>query len=82
MSDLYETRVTRLTVLQKGEAIFAEVATDIEIDDEANGEFVKITQKSMRTDCNQSIQITDCEWPHIKDAVETMFREIQIRREK
>lgn len=31
----YETRITRLTVLPKGEPLFAETATHIQIEDEA-----------------------------------------------
>lgn len=40
----YETRLTRLVVCPVGEKLFCEMATEISIEDEAAGEYIKITQ--------------------------------------
>ena len=45
MSD-YEMRVTRVVVLPKGQELFSEQATIIEIDDENGGEFLKVSQQT------------------------------------
>lgn len=40
----YEARTLKIVVLPKGEPIFSELATQIEVMDEAAGEFVKVSQ--------------------------------------
>lgn len=44
MTTQYETRIKALVVAPVGEPIFSEKATEISVDDEASGEFVKISQ--------------------------------------
>ena len=66
----YETRVTKLTITPKGEPIFAEMATDVYIEDEAAGEFVIIEQHS---EGYGKVAIDPEEWPTIRDAVEKMI---------
>ena len=71
----YITRVTRLTVLPEKEPIFSEKATHIKIDDEAAGEFVKISQVHDHSEPG-TICITHEEWPLIRDAVEQLLSDI------
>ena len=40
----YETRVTRIVVCPVNAKLFCEMATEISIEDEAAGEYIKITQ--------------------------------------
>ena len=80
MSDKYETRVTRVTVLPEGEPIFSERATHIEIEDEASGDFVKVSQEGGHTDNSKFVCFGDrSEWTAIRSAVDTMFNEIENR---
>jgi hypothetical protein len=69
----YETRITRLTVLPKDEPIFSEMATDVEIEDEAAGEFVKVTQHDGSVKTEKSILINPEEWPYIKAAIDQLL---------
>ena len=66
----YETRVTKLTITPKGEPIFAEMATNVYIEDEAAGEFVIIEQHS---EGYGKVAIDLNEWPTIRKAVEKMI---------
>lgn len=61
-----ETRTLRLLVAPEGEPIFCEEATMVEIDDEAAGEFIKITQD------DKEISLNPEEWPAIRDAIDYM----------
>lgn len=80
MSDKYETRVTRVTVLPEGEPVFSERATHIEIEDEAAGEFVKVSQEGGHIDNSKFVLFGDrSEWTAIRSAVDTMFNEIENR---
>jgi hypothetical protein len=73
-----QTRVTRLTVLPEGDPIFSEMATHIEIEDEAQGEFVNISQdKGEKTTGLHTISITPEEWPHIKAAIDQLIDDIK-----
>lgn len=69
----YETRTTRVTFLPKGEPIFSEKATDITIEDEGAGEFVKIEQKhdARQPDC---ITIDPEEWTDLFIAINDMIK--------
>jgi len=69
-------RVTRLTVAPEGEPIFSECATHIEIDDEAAGEYIKIRQTTDHSEAG-TILINREEWAGIKEAVETLMKELQ-----
>lgn len=44
MTTLYETRIKSLVVAPVGQPMFSEKATEISVDDEASGEFVKVKQ--------------------------------------
>jgi hypothetical protein len=75
----YHARLTKLVVLPKGEPIFHEQATEIEIVDEAGGEFIIVTQHNEGA---QAIRIDPEEWPYIRQAIERMVEEIErnVRR--
>lgn len=72
MSAEYETRVTRLTVNKVGEPIFSPFVTHIEIDDEAAGEFLLVTQTNDESKPGQIFIDPDI-WPHIKAAIEQLL---------
>jgi len=80
----FRTRATRLTVLPEGDPIFSEMATHIELDDEAAGEYVTITQdratpryKDGIKNANNAISITPEEWPVIKAAIDQLIEDIK-----
>ena len=80
MSDKYETRVTRVTVLPEDEPVFSERATHVEIEDEASGEWVKVRQEGGHTDNSKFVLFGDKdEWDAVKKVVESMFKEIENR---
>jgi hypothetical protein len=76
MSD-YKIRTTRLSVVKDDSNLFSEVTTHVEIDDEAAGEFVKVTQQ-FDDGANQAIVIEPQEWPSLKDAIEQMIKECRL----
>lgn len=65
-------RYTRLTVLPEGEPIFSEMATHISIEDDASGEYVRLTQYNETTGKGGHIDINPEEWPAIRDAINIM----------
>jgi len=70
----YETRTLKIGVLMKGESIFHQSMTEIEIIDEVGGEFLKITQSPDDKE-TQEILIDPYEWPTLKDAIDKMINE-------
>jgi hypothetical protein len=70
----YQTRTLKIAVGVKGEPIFHEGTTEIEIVDEAAGEFLKITQ-SMDNAEPGVIKIDPHEWPMLKAAINRMMKE-------
>jgi hypothetical protein len=69
-----EIRTIKLVVLPKGETIFTERATEVEIVDDAAGEFVKVMQGDEAAE-NGTIQIDPAEWPMLKKAIDRMVKE-------
>jgi len=69
----HETRTLKIVVLPKGDPIFANAATEIEIVDEAAGEYLEVSQ------CNDEnegkIQIEPLEWPYLREAINRMIKE-------
>lgn len=63
------TRVTRLHVLPEGEPLFSEQAFTVEIDDEAGGEFVVVS------DCDGKIRLSAEEWPALREAIDRIVKE-------
>lgn len=72
----YETRVTALVVLPVGQPTFSEMATTVEIADEAAGEFVEVKQRG-RIDIGK-IQINPEEWPALRAAIDRMIAECRF----
>ena len=70
----YETRTLKMGVCVKGEALFHESMTEIEIVDEAGGEFLKIIQCPDEKD-TQEILIDPTEWPALRAAIDKMIKE-------
>ena len=64
----YETRTTKMIIGVKGQQIFDDSVTEIEIVDEAAGEFLEISQEGGK------LRFDPEEWPHVRDAVEKMFK--------
>jgi hypothetical protein len=64
----YETRTTKIIVGVKGEQIFSDSITEVEIIDEAAGEFLEISQDNVK------LRFDKDEWPHIRSAVNKMFK--------
>jgi len=68
----YDTRITQITVAPTGQPLFSEMTTVIAIQDEADGEFVTVTQEGGHTDIAKSIAIDVSEWRAIKAAIDFM----------
>ena len=72
-----------MTVLPAGEPIFSEKATVISIEDEAAGEYIKITQQTDATfESNQTVSFDPEEWEEVKDVIDQMFGEIRRYQEE
>lgn len=66
-----EKRMTKITLTPEGEPIFCEEGWDIEIDDEAGGEFVVVRSNMAGYD---KIAINPDEWESLRDAIEEMVK--------
>jgi len=64
----YETRTTKMIVGVKGEQLFHCSITEIEIIDEAAGEFLEVSQEGGKLGFDPE------EWPHVRAAIEKMFK--------
>lgn len=71
MSKDYEIRTVKVCVAPKNEPLFSEMATTIEITDEAGGEYVEVCQSHTEA----KILIIPEEWPTLKHAIEMMMKE-------
>ena len=71
MSEInYETRITQVVVVPEGEPTCSELATTIQIEDEAEGmEFLIVKQNLMPG----GIRIYPPEWPAIRSAIDDMM---------
>jgi hypothetical protein len=70
----YEAKVTRVTFKPIDEPIFSEQAILIEIEDDAGGEFVHLSQiGDGRND--GKIAINPAAWPKLRDAIGRMVQE-------
>ena len=74
-------RTTRIVVLPPGEPLFSELATEIEIQDEAGGEFVVIRQCRDTADKAGEIKVDPEEWPELRAAVDRMVAQCQPEEE-
>ena len=72
-----------MTVLPVGEPIFSERATVISSEDEAAGEYLRITQQNCSDKLiEQSIVFDPEEWEEVTDVVNQMFGEIRRYEEE
>jgi hypothetical protein len=71
----YIKRNTRITLCRENDRLFSPGITHIEITDEAAGEFI-IVRQQLETDQN-TIAIDPEEWPHLRDAIETMIEKLK-----
>jgi hypothetical protein len=69
----YIQRITQITVLPEGEAIFSEMAIEITIRDEAAGEYVSL--KALNDE--GEIAIEPDNWEAIKATVDQMIADIK-----
>ena len=69
----FEKRITAVTVCKKGEPIFSDYATRVEIVDEAAGEFVEVSQAGRER--GGKIAIAADEWPSLRDAIGQLLNE-------
>jgi hypothetical protein len=72
MATEYEVRTLKKIFVPKGEPIFSEQATTIEIVDEAAGEFVEISQDFDDTK-RGTICIDPTEWPVMLSVIDEMI---------
>ena len=76
----YIARTTRISIMPSGEPLFSELTTHVTIEDEAAGEFLKVSQQlSGATDSDQTISIEPELWPILRDTIDTMIAEIAKR---
>jgi len=68
-----ETRVTQIVVCPPGEPLFSEMATTVQITDEAAGEFVEVSQTGAPG--IGKVQINREEWPALRAAINRMVRQ-------
>lgn len=70
----YDIITTRLTVVPEGEPIYSEMATHVEMQDEASGAFVELVQIGQIGEAGRNIVRIDAdEWPAIRGAVDQMI---------
>ncbi len=69
----YETRTVKVSIAPKGEPLFHNGVTNIEIIDEASGEFLEVSQCNDNND--GKILIDPNEWPTLQAAIEKMIKE-------
>jgi hypothetical protein len=72
-SETHDVRIIELIVIPKGQPTFSEMATRISIDDEAAGEFVKVSQCLAHTKLAKSIAIDPGEWPQVRECIDYMI---------
>lgn len=68
-------RVLSIVVLPESDPIFSEMATRVDIVDEAGGEFLEVWQPSGRPDANGKLQIDPNQWPALRQAIDRMVGE-------
>lgn len=77
-----EARTTRITIAPPGEPLFSERATVVEIQDEAGGEFVVISQDMPSHGWTGKLAFEPNEWPVIRDAIDRMIADCREDRDE
>jgi hypothetical protein len=70
----YETRILKVAVMDEKQSIFSDGVTFVEIDDDAGGEFVVLTQNEPTGDPKRTISIDVIEWPTLRKAIDDMVK--------
>lgn len=65
----YETLVTRISIVPKGEALYHDRGWTVEIEDESSGEFLIVRSMSDR---EWTIRMDPEEWPALREAIDSM----------
>lgn len=73
MTSSMKIRTREVTILPDDAPLFSEMATSIRIEDEAAGEFIKVTQNLPGLDIGQ-IAIDPHEWPALRDTIDSMIQ--------
>ena len=68
----HECRVTQYSIGRKGEPIYSEGTTRVDIDDEAGGEFIVLKQDSLYQDA--CVRIDPDEWPLMRKAIDRLVK--------
>lgn len=76
----HETRVTRLHVVPPNEPIFHEMATTVEVVDDASGEHIKVQQFGSHDDAG-ALYIDPAEWPALRAAINRMVKQCRPDKE-
>jgi len=63
----YTTHIVAMIVAPKGQHIYSEQATRVEIQDDAAGPYIELSQEDGK------VRIDPEEWPELRDAIETMI---------
>ena len=79
MNEEPEIRVLSKIMLPKGKPIFSESAIICSIEDDAAGEYIKLTSLS---ESGGEICFDPCEWTIIKTMIDSMVDDIQKREAK
>lgn len=79
MNEDLEIRILSKIVLPKGKPIFSESAITCSIEDDAAGEYIKLTSCS---DSGGEICLDLHEWPIIKEMIDSMVDNIQKWEDK
>lgn len=77
--DSYHLITHTLMLLPRNEEIYSERATRIRLNDEAGGLFVEVVQEytSNQPQAENCVQISDSEWPLLREAIDRQFAEIE-----
>lgn len=65
------SRVTKRVLLPDGEPLYSESAIVVEIQDDAAGEFVEVTQKDAK------FSVDPDEWPRLRAVLNRMIKECE-----
>lgn len=63
----YTAHIVAMIVAPKGQPLYSEQATRIEIQDDAAGPYIEVSQEDGK------VRIDPAEWPELRDAIETMI---------
>lgn len=79
MNEDLEIRVLSKIMLPKGKPIFSEAAIVCSIEDDAAGEYIKLTSQN---DSGGEICVDIIEWPAMRAMIDSMVDDIQKREAK